>query len=67
MFISLNELRENAYKILSSGKWLAAVQADEREVYILHDGVYYCHEFCCCNDFKTDDIDEAVNYLYPEY
>lgn len=66
MFINLKELREKAYKILSSYKWLSAVRNGDREVQI-NDNGFYCHSRNRFDyEFITNDIEEAVNYLYPE-
>lgn len=63
----LEELRENARQILNSGKWLSNIKSDNREVQIHHNG-FYCHSRNRFDpEFTTTDIEEAINYLYPEY
>lgn len=63
----LEELRKNAYKILNSGEWLSTVQEGDREVRVSY-GSFYCYSR---NNFdpelRTNDIEEAINYLYPEF
>lgn len=63
----LEELREKARQILNNGKWLSVVKSDDREVQINHDG-FFCHSWNRFDsEFTTNDIEEAINYLYPEY
>lgn len=63
----MEELRKRAYEILANGGWLASVSEDERTVTVCTNG------FDCTSmnnhdpEFTTSDINEAVNYLYPEY
>lgn len=62
----MRELRENAREILSTGKWLESVSCEERTVTIIRDG-YECSSSDRFDpEFTTQDMDIAINYLYPE-
>ena len=63
----LEELRKKAYKLFSSNKWMSSISEGERNVTVYEDGL------CCSSmnqydlEFTTNNIEEAINYLYPEY
>ena len=66
MYVSLESLRSNAREILKDKKWLSSVQADEREVTVYTDG-YHCESSSKFDvEFVTNDVEEAINYLYPQ-
>lgn len=63
----LEELRKKAYELFNSNKWMASISEGERRVTVYENGL------CCSSmnrfdpEFTTNNIDVAVNYLYPEY
>lgn len=60
------ELREKAMEILKEGKWLSGVSYNNRTVTVVNDG-YECSSFERFDpEFTTQDINVAINYLYPE-
>ena len=62
----MEELREEARKILTDGKWLSVVEAGDREVQVNWNG-FYCHSWDRFDpEFVTTDIEEAISFLYPE-
>lgn len=63
---SLKELRESAREILKSGKWLASVSYGERTVVIMNNGYECSNSERFDPEFVTQDINIAINYLYPE-
>lgn len=63
----LEELRKKAYKLFNSNKWMASISEGERCVTIYENGLCCSSMNCFDPEFTTNDIDVAVNYLYPEY
>lgn len=63
----LEELRKKAYDLFSSNKWMASISEGERSVTIFLDGLHCSSWNCSDPEFTTDNIEVAVNYLYPEY
>lgn len=63
----LEELRKKAYELLNSNKWMASISEGERCVTVYEDGLYCSSMNRFDPEFTTDNIDVAVNYLYPEY
>lgn len=62
----MEELRENAREILSTGKWLESVSYGERTVMITSNGYECSSSERFDPEFTTQDINIAINYLYPE-
>lgn len=61
----LEELRNKAKETLSKG-WLSTVRVGDRSVCCYSDG-FHCESWDRFDpEFTTLDIDEAINYLYPE-
>lgn len=60
------ELRENAMEILKEGKWLASVSYGSRTVTVVSDGYECSSSERFDPEFTTQDINVAINYLYPE-
>jgi hypothetical protein len=46
---------------------MASISEGKRSVTVCSDGLYCSSMDCFDPEFTTDNIDEAVNYLYPEY
>lgn len=63
----LEELRKKAYELFTSNKWMASISEGERSVIIFSDGLYCSSMNRFDPEFTTDNIEVAVNYLYPEY
>lgn len=63
----LEELRKKAQEIFNSNKWLASITEGERTVSIYSDGLYCSSTNQYDLEFTTNNIEEAINYLYPEY
>lgn len=62
---SFEVLRKKAYKILGTGRWMSSVSYGEREVTVCADGLD-CHSSDRFDpEFTTDDVNVAVDYLYP--
>ena len=64
--IKLEELREKARQILTSGKWLSSITEGERSVCVYSDGLHCSSWNRFDPEFTTTDIEEAINYLYVE-
>lgn len=62
----MSELREKAMKILKEGKWLASVSYGNRTVTVVSDGYECSSSERFDPEFTTQDINVAINYLYPE-
>lgn len=62
----LKELREKAYELFSSNKWMSSISEGERSVIVYSDGLYCSSINRFDPNFTTDNIEVAVNYLYPE-
>ena len=61
----MEELRNKAKETLQNGKWLESVTYGERTVTIVSNG-YECSSFDRFDaEFTTQNIDEAIDYLYP--
>lgn len=61
----MEELRINAKETLQNGKWLTSVSYDNRTVTIVSNG-YECSSSDRFDaEFTTQDIDVAIDYLYP--
>lgn len=61
----MEELRNKAKETLQNGKWLESVTYGERTVTIVSNG-YECNSFDHFDaEFTTQDIDVAIDYLYP--
>ena len=63
----LKELRKKAQEIFSSNKWMASITEGERNVCVHSDGLYCSSMNQYDPEFTTNNIEEAINYLYPEY
>ena len=63
----LEELRKKAYELFNSNKWMTTILEGERSVTIYSDGLRCSSINRFDPEFTTDNIDVAVNYLYPEY
>lgn len=63
----LEELRKKAYELLNSNKWMASISEGEKSVTVYSDGLYCSSMNRFDHEFFTNDIEVAVNYLYPEY
>lgn len=58
-------LRIKAKETLQNGKWLESVSYDNRTVTIVSNG-YECSSSDRFDaEFTTQDIDVAIDYLYP--
>ena len=58
-------LRVKAKETLQNGKWLESVSYDNRTVTIVYNG-YECSSSDRFDaEFTTQDIDVAIDYLYP--
>lgn len=63
----MEELRNKAIEILKNGGWLTAITKGERTVSVYSDG-YYCSSLDRFDpEFITKDINDAVDYLYPQW
>jgi len=62
----LEKLRNNARKLFNSNKWMSSISEGERSVLICSNGLYCSSINQYDPEFTTDNIDEAINYLYPE-
>lgn len=61
----MQELRNKAKETLQNGKWLESVTYGERTVTIVSNG-YECSSFDRFDaEFTTQNIDDAIDYLYP--
>lgn len=60
------ELREKAMKILKEGKWLASISYGNRTVTVVSDGYECSSSERFDPEFTTQDINVAIDYLYPE-
>lgn len=63
----LEELRKKAYDLFNSNKWMHSISEGERSVTIFSDGLHCSSWDRFDPEFTTNDIEVAVNYLYPEY
>lgn len=62
MFYTFEELRQKAKENLSN--LLGVVSYGEREVIRCTDG-YQCNDWSSSLDFKTPDINIALDFLFP--
>ena len=61
----MKELRNKAKETLQNGKWLESVSYDNRTVTVVSNG-YECSSSDRFDaEFTTQNIDEAIDYLYP--
>lgn len=61
----MEELRNKAKETLQNGKWLESVTYGERTVTVVSNG-YECSSFDRFDaEFTTQNIDDAIDYLYP--